>query len=627
MNYRNNYFKSLIISIFLLSITACGGSSTETIVELEPPTSVGCISNDDGSINGGCGTLILGLTDADGDFLTYNVEISGVELTRADGTQISVMPTSQTVDFVNYVELSELAATAIIPVGNYTSGSITINYTNADIQVELNSSATNAIMIDEFGQPLLSQTLELQLDVDNQLEINHNRPALLELDFNLAASHTINLEVDPVTITTEPYIIAEVNPVLNKEFRVRGPLIEVNEADLYFRIHVRPFHRKDGRFGNVNMHVVEETNFEIDGEAYTGLAGLTQMAGLSADTPTVSLGTFNTDNKQFTAITVLVGSSVPGSDGDAARGTIVAREGNSLTIRGATLIREDGSVSFNDEISVLISETTIVRKHRGMDEETTIDALSVGQAVSIRGSIIADDTGRILDASEGAIRMHINSISGHAVSNENALIVMDLQALNGRLPEIYDFSGTGIDETFDADPENYEVSTINLMDINITADSPVRLRGFVSPFGTAPVDFEALAVMNYEDSYSKLKIDWPDGADVVAFSEISTESLTINIANNGEEGIYQLIQGGIRTDLTSYDSAVVIQPAEERSIYTIRSGDTISAFSDFADFVTILELKLSEGQTIDRLHAKGGFSTSTSIFTVRKLAIKFSSVE
>ncbi|MCP4413427.1 MAG: hypothetical protein GY808_12785 [Gammaproteobacteria bacterium] len=129
-------------------------------------------------------------------------------------------------------------------------------------------------MIDEFGQPLLSQTLELQLDVDNQLEINRSHPALLELDFNLAASHTVNLEV---------------NPVLRKEFRVRGPLIEVNEADLYFRIHVRSFHRKDGRFGNVNMHVAEETNFEIDGEAYSGSAGLTQMAGLSADTPTVSL--------------------------------------------------------------------------------------------------------------------------------------------------------------------------------------------------------------------------------------------------------------------------------------------------------------------------------------------------
>ncbi len=69
------------------------------------------MSNDDGSINEGCGALILGLTDGDGDFLTYNVEISGVELTRADGTQISVMPTSQRVDFVNYIELSELAAT------------------------------------------------------------------------------------------------------------------------------------------------------------------------------------------------------------------------------------------------------------------------------------------------------------------------------------------------------------------------------------------------------------------------------------------------------------------------------------------------------------------------------------
>ncbi|PCJ50298.1 MAG: hypothetical protein COA74_03505 [Gammaproteobacteria bacterium] len=621
MKSRYLNYKYSLITILLLSITACGGG-TDVMDDPAPPAPLPPSSASCDSSDSACGTLLLGITDADGDFLTYSVEISGIELTRADGALVSVMPTSQTVDFVNYVELSELAAASAIPVGNYTEGSITINYTNADIQVELNSVAVPAVMIDELGQPLLSQTLQLQLDVDNQLQINTNRPALLELDFNLAASHTINLDADPITITTEPYIIAEVNPVLDKEFRVRGPLIEVNEAESFFSIKVRPFHRRDGDFGEVDLQVVDDTAFEIDNEAYTGSAGLTKLAELSVGTPTVSLGTFDRESDQFTAITVLAGSSVLGNSNDAARGIIVARDGNTLTLRRATVLLEDGTVSFYGEINVLINDTTKVKKHRGMVEQISINALSIGQAVSIRGTIIEGDMGRVLDATEGAVRMHVNSISGHAISSDSTLLVMDLRALNGKAPEIFDFSGTGTNVDFDADPENYEVSTLHLMGTDITTNAPVRIRGYVTPFGTAPVDFDALTVISFEDTRSRLKIDWPDGADIVAFSEISNESLTINIVNGGEDGIYKLIQGGIRTDLASFDSAIVIQPKSERGLYTIKSGDRISAYSNFADFTVMLEMRLSEGRTIDSLHGFGGFSAESKIFTALKLAIK-----
>jgi hypothetical protein len=617
--------KRSLLPLFLLSLTACGGGGSdvsEPPVAVDPPVSQACVTADDPATSDDCGTLLLSVTDADGDFLVYNVKISGIEMTRLDGTQVSVMPTAETVNFVDYIEISELVTAATVPAGIYTAGTITIDYTSADIQVEKDGLPVAANMVDELGEPLLTQTMQLQFDQDNRLIVMRNRPALLEIDFNLSASHTVDLTTDPVTVTTEPYLIAEIDPIDSKEFRVRGPLLRVNEDESLFKIAVRPFHRRDGRFGGVNVHTDEETNFEIDDMAYIGAEGLTAMAELAAGTPTVTLGVFNRAEDSFKAITVMAGSSVPGSDKDAARGVIVARDGNTLTVRGASLIREDRDVTFRNEITVLIAESTRVSKPRRLQDEVTIEDLSVGQAVTILGEITQDDAGTTLDATEGAVRMRVTFASGHALSQDDISLNMDLQALQGRNPEIYDFSGTGIDETFDADPDNYEVSTLDLQVTNVTAGDPVRVAGFVSPFGTAPADFEALTVINYAESRSQLFVNWPDGEDVVAFSEISSEGLTINIVNGGEEGVYKLIQGGIRTDLTSFDTAVQIEPLFERGIYTLRSDDTIMAFSDFADFVAELQQKIDEGKFIDMTHGVGGFSTNTKVFRALKLHIR-----
>ena len=625
MKNLKQWLNRALTPVLLLSLAACGGGGSDVstpVADDEPPAIQSCVTSDAVNTDPSCGTLLLGITDADGDFLAYNVNVTGIELTRQDGTQVSTMASSEMVNFVDYVELSELVTAATIPAGIYTSGSITIDYTGADIQVEKDGVAMPADMVDDEGSPLASQTLELQFDEDNRLVIARNRPALLEIDFNLAASHTVDLEVDPIQVTTEPFIIAEVDPVLSKEFRVRGPLISVNEEESNFRIAVRPFHRRDGRFGGINVQVNDDTNFDINEEPFTGEAGLAQMATLEQGTPTVTLGLFDRQADSFTAITVLAGSSVPGHDKDAARGAIIARDGNTLTVNGASLIRQDGTLTFGDEVTVLVGENTLVSKPRRIQDEVTIDDLSVGQAITVLGDITVDDTGTTIDATEGAVRMRLTFASGHTTAQDDISLTMDLQALQGRRPDMYDFSGTGIDETFDADPDNYEVSTENLVLSNVEVGDPVRISGFVSPFGTAPADFEALNVINYAESRSQLYINWPDGDDVLAFSEITSESMTVNIVNGGEEGIYKLIQGGIRTDLTSFDTAVVIQPLGERGIYTIRSNDSIMAFSDFADFTAELQQKLDEGMSIDLAHAIGGFSTDATTMSALKIAIK-----
>ncbi len=625
-NTHKRLFRIVLLPFFALLLSACGGGGDgaviDTPVAVLPPDD--CVTADTVNSSDSCGTLLVSLTDADGDFLTYTVSITNIDLTRRDGTLVSLLPTPQAVDFTDYLDLSELTTAATIPAGIYTTGTITIDYSNADIQVEKDGAAVAANMVDENGDPLTSQTLRLQIDEENNLVITRARAALMEFDFNLSASHSVDLTSDPVTVTTEPFVIVEVDPVDSKEFRIRGPLISVDETQSLYRIAVRPFHGTSDRLGGVNVFIDDETNFDIDGEAFVGNAGLTQMATLEERTATIAFGEFNRAAAKFTAKIVLAGSSVPGSDSDAARGVIVARNENTLTIKGASLIREDGTVTYQDEITVLIADTTTVRKPRRIQDEVTIADLSIGQAVTVHGTYISDNSGTVLDATTGAVKMRLTFASGHAIDSTTGQLTLDLQAINGRRPDLFDFSGTGIDPSFDADPANYEVSFANMMANNIQANDPVRVAGFVAPFGTAPDDFDAVVIADYADARSQLVIDWPEGETVVAFTEITAETMTVNIENDVEGGIYKLIQGGIQTNLSSFESPVTIQPRATRGIYALKTSTGVSVFSNFADFTAELQQKVDQGMIIDKMHATGGFTADTSTFSALKLAIKMS---
>ena len=148
------------------------------------------------------------------------------------------------------------------------------------------------------------------------------------------------------------------------------------------------------------------------------------------------------------------------------------------------------------------------------------------------------------------------------------------------------------------------------------------MSGYVAPFATAPADFNALTVINYAEARSQIFVNWPDGDDVIAFSEITSESLIINTDNEGEGAVYTLIQGGIRTDISTFENAVVIQPKGTRGLFTIKTESGITVFSNFADFTSFLQLKLDEGSVIDLMHTNGGFSLDSSILSAVKVAIK-----
>jgi hypothetical protein len=67
--------------------------------------------------------------------------------------------------------------------------------------------------------------VEVTVTLDNRhhLVVSPGRPSLFTLDFNLAATNSVNLATSPATVTVTPALVASLDFVDQKDLRVRGP--------------------------------------------------------------------------------------------------------------------------------------------------------------------------------------------------------------------------------------------------------------------------------------------------------------------------------------------------------------------------------------------------------------------
>jgi hypothetical protein len=143
---------SLTLMVIVLALSACGGGSGTGDLT-ETPVAASCDPSDPATA-GECGTLLIGLTDADGDFLSYTVDVLSLELKKADGAVIEVLPNSTRIDFAQYVELTEFVSVATVPPGVYVAGTVRLDYTNAEVFVEAADLAKETVVVDSQGNPL-----------------------------------------------------------------------------------------------------------------------------------------------------------------------------------------------------------------------------------------------------------------------------------------------------------------------------------------------------------------------------------------------------------------------------------------------------------------------------------------
>ncbi len=616
--------KGLLLA-FAMTLAACGGGAGTTAIN-DPVAIVEC-DPDDPATHDECGTVVVGLTDADGDFVNYTVDILSIELETANGRTVETLPRRTRINFTDYVNLTEIVSARMVPPATYVAGTIRLDYSDAEIFVEADGESKEAVVMDMDGNVLGQTELKVRLSNRDQLRITKGRAALLQLDFDLDASHTVDIVPTPAEATTEMFIVAEVSPVDEKEIRVRGLLDAVNVDEMTYVVRLRPFHDRAGDHGRLRVQVTDQTEFEVDEELYTGADGLRALEAAGRGTPTIAGGTLNVADREFTAALVLAGSSVPGFDRDAVVGNVIARDGNLLSVRGATLIPSDRVAHFHDDVVVEIGPDTKVFRDGQHRRDLGIDAISIGQRVTIRGdagSTITDSaTPQILfDATQGAVRMHATRVSGVVNSVSPGQADITLHAIDRRRARVFDFSGTGSSPDVDANPASYEIATGNLLLAAFAEGKPIVAIGFPSAFGMAPPDFHGRTVIDYTDVRSKLGFGWGSAGTTAPFAGISVAGLVVDIDNADLGSRHHVIQGPVLIDLTAFDSDTTIVPTDrDRKAFYIRTADSLRMYSDFADFIEDLSARLDGATAARSLHAVGKYDSDTNVFTAVKIGI------
>ena len=627
MTFANIRTLSLLLTV--LFFAACGGGASTTANQ-DPVPAASCNPADPATFDE-CGTVLIGFTDADGDFLNYTVNVARLTLEAADGRIVEVLPRRTRINFTDYVNLTELVTAASVPPATYVAGTISLDYVDSEVFVADGDLSKEAVVTDLDGVPLQQTNLKIVLSNRDQLTVVKRRTALLQLDFDLEASHDVDVLPTPATAATEQFIVAEVHPVDEKAIRVRGPLLEVSEDGMNYVVAIRPFHDRVGDFGKFTVNVTDDTEFEVNGDLFIGAEGLRALSAAGQGTPTVAKGTLTVADRSFTADLVLAGSSVPGSGHDAVVGNIIKREGNFLTIRGATIIPRDTVTDrrahFHDDVVVEVGPNTKVFKDGHRDSDLSIRALSIGQRVTIRGNQPTPTTDALapqilFDATEGAARLHVTHITGIVNTVVPGQTDITLHAIDRRRAGIFDFSGTGSSMTLDADPDNYEVATGNLTLADFAAGRPIIAYGFPAPFGTAPPDFLGRTVIDFTDVRSTLGMAWGSVGTVAPFASIGPDGIVLAL-DNGDIGIrHHVKQDPFLIDLLTLGTNTTIVPREtDRMLFSIRSGDSLRQYSDFDDFVADLTTSLNGATTARSMFARGKFDVDTNELTAYTIGI------
>jgi len=577
------------------------------------------------------GDLLIQLTDAEGDFTNYSVDVVSISLIKANNATVEALPENTRVDFSQYVEMTELLTATSIPSGVYKSVSLTLDYSTSEIYVENSDGDSVKVdsITDEDGEIITTLNTQISFDEDKPLLIKRGIPALLSLDFDLETSNVVSFnDAGTPSVIVSPNLDASLEQDPNKEHRIRGPLRSVDVEQATFNLVIRPFHHRitneNNRFGNIQITTDEATVFDINGESYLGQEGINIMDGLDKLIGVIAKGTVDIENRKFSATEVYVGSSVPGGDMDAVKGTVLSRVDNTLAVKGATLIRSGGSALFHNIVEVNIAETTTVKRQHDVADYTISD-ISVGQKVTIFGTFNENFATPEIDASEGIVHMEITSVTGIVVSNHEVTesdesFAINIHKLNGKKPEVFDFGGTGVDTESNADPEFYEIET-GVLDIsNFPNNLPVKAMGFVNSFASAPADFIAKSVTGYHEVKAAVNINWVPPSDS-AFSRISEDKINIDLTEAGR--FHHLSRGRQHIDLTQLETDfALVANSVDRGVYKIKLGKQKQLHSSFANFSAAVEDLLTQGHLVKRIRAVGKYETVTGNFSVAKIDLQ-----
>jgi hypothetical protein len=618
----------------------------------------GCHNNNQQS---GFGVAWTTLTTADdaGPFSSYVVTVDSVVLVGKIDGAVSALAVPETVDLTKLTNLSELWATASLPVDTFTQAIITMDYTNAQISVMVNGAPVKATVVDPSGAVPTTVAVTVNFDTSNQLTLlptfATSNALRLAVGVDLSASNKVNFTTSPPTVTVKPFMSVSTTASDNKLIRVRGPLINSSVNAGTYTVVVRPFFDEVNSLGTMTLFNDANTVYTLGGVTYVGNSGLTQLSQTSAgSTITAAFTTFEpmptpaagVSAGIFHPVYVVAGGTLEDFFTFGLEGDVIARSGNVLTVRGGTLFANLQQIVQYENIDSQVTigpATQVTADGVATLGPLNFNSISVGQHITARGLYSLSATGvTMLDstgssADTGSIRIQSTELFGSLTSSASGSLALNLQAIENWPAGIYNFAGNGVSAAQDPTAANYLVNTGALTLPTAAAGDPLWVDGFTSPFGTAPPDFIAEAVNAESTVPASLVVAWTGTGTAAPFATLTSTALTIDLAN-AAFGSGSLRIGAESIDIRTLSATPTVVPAVAQPasnglplfspVFSVGPGAittsataAIQSFNGFAAFVTQLTTTFATPTPATQLVARGFYTRSSNTFTASSIDV------
>jgi hypothetical protein len=637
-------------------------------------------------------------------YASYIVNIDSITLTRSDDTLYTAVATPEVVDLTQIHNIAELWSSGSIPDGTYIAATITLDYTDAVIAVRQGdtsvscspSPATGGCAILDATSKTTPTTYAVTVlfDPQNQPTITptyaSTSAALMAVDIDLPASGYIDNSTSTPTVYVRPYMTIGHQPSDTKLIRVRGPLANSSVDVNTYTVYIRPFYDEANNIGQLTLFSQPTTVYTLNGNTYVGNSGLDALSVLSAgSTMTAGYTTFQPDYNplngayagSFNLQYVVAGSTLEDIYTNGISGDVIARTGNTLTLRGSTLIlTTDDTFAYEvADCNVVVGSGTIVTADDNpLLKNLTESSIAVGDHITARGTIFQasagqtcglvtlgeavylDSTGTIA-TNTGSVRLQPNEAFGTLVSAAPGSLVMDLTSIDYWPVGAYNLAGNGPTTPV---PTAFSVNTEGLsLPAGTVPGDPIWVSGYASSFGQAPPDYLSFALNNELSVQTAgallgggvpttpgtgacgvgsevcdpavLSVLWAAGT-TTPFTTFSDASFIINLSNAAITAATIQI-GSEALVMSSLPSSPVIVPTSNATTETfapryswgnpysasttetVTSTTNLQMSSSFSAFVSGVTATLGSVQPAKQLVARGIYDRATNTFTATQI--------
>jgi hypothetical protein len=630
-------------------------------------------------------------------YASYVVTIDSITLTRSDNTVYAAVQTPELVDLTQINNFAELWSSGAIPNGTYIAATITVDYT------PVSAGGSSVIAVRKGNVPVIATVLDAQtkatpgtyaltvvFDPANQPTITptfaSTSAALMAVDIDLPGSGYIDTSTATPTVYVRPYMTIGHQPSDTKLIRVRGPLANSSVNVDTYTAFIRPFYDEANNLGQLTLFSQPSTIYTLNGVGYVGNAGLNALSVLSAgSTMTAGFTTFQPDYNplngafagRFNLQYVIAGSTLEDIYTNGISGDVIARDGNTLTVRGATIIFTTDD-TFGYEVAdcnvILGAGTLVTADDNPLLKNLTPSSIAVGDHITARGNytqVSAGQCGTLLfgvpveldstgtqATNTGSVRLQPNEAFGTLVSSAAGSLVMDLTSIDYWPVATYNFAGNGVTTPV---PAAFSVNTEGLaLPAGTAPGDPIWLSGYASYFGEAPPDYLSFALNNELSVQTAggslggavpttpgsggcglgsqvcdpavLSVNWGAGTTTTPFTSINDHSFTIDLANT--KIVSATIQIGPETILMSSlpSSPTVVpttlastetfapryswgNPVTSTSTEIVASTTNLKISSVFSEFASGALTGVTSTDPALQLVARGIYDRATNTFT------------